>query len=309
MAFYGCDNFKTGDGGMLYKIIEDKSGETIKVGDFTALTYSVKTEEGTTLYNSYDEDSRPVFKFREPARFKGDFFTALGLLSEGDSAVFKINIDSLVKKTGETKPVTKGAYLIYTIKVNNVVARGQLNDSIYNSKIEQLKMSQAIKAQQTEKAKFNNFLSSKSLKPVITATGLNYIINQKGTGSIPIPGDSVEVNYTAYFLSGKVIETSSAAIAKKANIYNQYKTYGPVKYPVVSGNSLSATQQALLLFPKGTKVTLYIPSRLGYGATSYKNMQPYTPFICEFDIVNIIHPTAGAKINHNEEMHEKEQVN
>jgi len=306
MVFCGCNNFKTGDGGMLYKIIEDKSGETIKVGDFTALTFSIKTEEGTVLYNSYDEDSRPVFKFREPARFKGDFFTALGLLSEGDSAVFKINIDSMVTKLGQTKPLTKGKYLFYTIKVNNVVARGQLNDSVYNSKIEQLKMSEAIKARQNEKTKFNNFLSSKNLKPVITASGLNYIINQKGTGSIPVPGDSVEVNYTAYFLSGKVIETSSAAIAKKANIYNQYKTYGPVKYCAVAGSSLSGTQQALLLFPKGTRVTLYIPSRLGYGATSYKNMQPYTPFICEFEILNIIHPAVGAKVTHNEEMHEKE---
>lgn len=306
MAFWGCNKFKTGDGGMLYKIVEDKSAETIKVGDFTALAYAIKTEEGAVLYNSDDEDNRPVFKFREPARFKGDFFTALGVLSEGDSAIFKINIDSIVKKTGEPKPVTKGKYLIYTIKVNNVIARGQLSDSAYNSKIEQLKIAEATKARQNEKEKFNNYLSAKGLKPVVTASGLNYVISQKGTGPVAAPGDSVEVNYTARFLSGKVIETSLATVAKTANVYNPYKTYGPVKYAVAAGKSLSGTQEALLLFPKGTKVTLYIPSRLGYGATTYKNMQPYTPFICEFEILNIIHPTPGSKTYLDEEEYEKQ---
>lgn len=304
MTFLGCNKFKTGDGGMFYQIIDDKSGETIKVGDFTALTYAIKTEEGKVLYNSADEDDRPVFKFREPDRFKGDFFTALGVLSEGDSATFKINVDSLVTKIGEPRPETQSKYLIYTIKVNKVIARGQFNDSTYNSKIEQLKISEATRAKQNESAKFTSYLSSKNLKPAVTASGLNYVINQKGAGPVPVSGDSVEVSYTARFLSGKVIETSSATVAKTANIFNKYKTYGPVKYAVVAGKSLSGTQEALLLFPKGTKVTLYISSKLGYGATTYKNMQPYTPIICEFEILNIIHPTLGAKASDNEDEHE-----
>ena len=293
LAFTGCDRFKKGEGGMLYKkgdgamlykMVEDIDGGTIKEGDFTALTYTVKTEEGAVLYNSNDEDGRLAFKFRERPYFKGDFFTALGLLSEGDSAIFKINVDSLVAKTGKPKPPTAGKYLIYTIKVNKVIARGELTDSLYNSKIEGLKAAEMEKAKMNETAKFNNYLSSKNVKTVATASGLNYTITREGTGPKPAPGDTVELYYTAKFLSGKVIETSSALH----------------KAPVVTGSSLSGFQEALLLFPKGTKVTLIIPSKLAYGSNTYKNIQPYTALLCELEIVDIIHPVGRATISHND---------
>src|SRR5882757_795017 len=83
LAFTRCNDFKKGEGGMLYKIVEDKGGGKIREGDFTALTFTVRTEEGAVLYNSNDEDGRLAFKFRERPYFKGDLFSALGLLGEG----------------------------------------------------------------------------------------------------------------------------------------------------------------------------------------------------------------------------------
>lgn len=306
LAFIGCDKFKEGDGGMLYQIVEDKSGETIKEDDFTALTFNIKTEEGATLYNSNDEDGRLVYKFREKPYFKGDFFTALGLLSEGDSAVFKINIDSLAVKMGKPKPASKGKYLIYTIKVDKVISRGAHNDSLYNGEIEGFKLAETKKAKLNEIPKFNNYLVLNKLKPIITKSGLNYVVSKTGEGPTAIPGDTVELNYTATFLSGKVIETSDADIAKKENIFNKLQSYGPRKLPVVSGKSLSGTQEALLLFPKGAKVKLIIPSKLAYGSNGYKNIQPYTSLICELEILNIIHPKPGVKMAQPPILPEKE---
>jgi FKBP-type peptidyl-prolyl cis-trans isomerase FkpA len=304
LALIGCAKFKEGD--MPFKIMEDRSGETIKEGDFTALTFTVKTEEGTVLYNSRDEDGRLVFKFSEKPYFKGDFFTALGFLSEGDSAIFKINIDSMAAKMGKPKPATHGKYLVYTIKVNKVISRGELKDSLYNRKIEAFKSSEMEQAKLNEAAKFKRYLSSTKGKPVVTASGLNYLITKKGTGPVPVPGDTVELNYTAKFLSGKVVETNAVNTAKKANIFNKLQSYSPVKLPVIAGKSLSGTQEALLLFPKGTKVTLIIPSKLAYGSNTYKNIQPYTSLLCELDILNIIHPKPGVKAKQFPLLPEKE---
>ena len=99
----GCKNFEKGEGDMLYKIHTDKSGETIKEGDFVAFKAIEKTEGDSVLYSSYDYD-RPSLLVKEKSVFKGDLFAALGLLSEGDSATFKINIDSMVQKMGRPQP-------------------------------------------------------------------------------------------------------------------------------------------------------------------------------------------------------------
>jgi hypothetical protein len=86
-----CNNFEKGEGDMLYKIHTDKAGATIQEGDFIAFKATEKTEGDSVLYSSYDYD-RPSLMIKEKSVFKGDLFAALGLLSEGDSATFKINI-------------------------------------------------------------------------------------------------------------------------------------------------------------------------------------------------------------------------
>ncbi|HVW62504.1 MAG TPA: FKBP-type peptidyl-prolyl cis-trans isomerase [Puia sp.] len=290
LAFTRCNHFKKGEGDMFYKIVENKGGDTIEEGDFTALTYSVRTEEGAVWYDSNDEDGRLAFKFRERPYFKGDLFSALGLLSEGDSAILRINIDSVVTRSGRPRPLTRGKYLIYTIRVNKVIARGGSPDSLYNSRIEAFKTAEIERARLNETAKFDHYLSSKNIKATATASGLNYIVTKQGVGPRPSPGDNVKLDYTVTFLSGKVIETSVAETAKKAGIFNKLYPYGPHSFPVQMSSTLSGFQEALLLFPKGTKVILIIPSRLAYGPNTYKNIQPYTSLLCELEILDITHP-------------------
>jgi FKBP-type peptidyl-prolyl cis-trans isomerase FkpA len=285
----GCTNHKGSDeSGMVYHV--NKPGKTIERGDFTVLTYTERTEEGTVLYNSGDYDSRPVYKFRELSAFKGDFFSALGMLSEGDSATFKINLDSVLAKSERLKPQTLAKYLIYTIKVNKVIPRGELNDSLYKLAIETFKQKEIELAKQQEPAKIRSFIVNKNLEPRVTASGLNYILTKKGTGPAAVGGDSVEVYYTARYLSGKVFETNSETAAKKENIFNPLRHYGTAKFAVSKENPVSGFYEAAALFPAGTSVTLVIPSKLAYGAEGQNSIKPYTPIICDLEILKIIHP-------------------
>ena len=294
----GCTGLKKGDGGMLYSIIEDKNGPAIREGDFTALTLVIKTETGTVLYNSRDNDERLSFQFREKPHSKGDFFAALGLLSEGDSATVKIAIDSMVVKPEELKnSAVPGKYLIYTIKVNKVIARGKLSDSLYNSKIELFKTGEMERAKREEALKISSYLTSQGIKPVVTASGLNYVITKVGRGTRPVPGDTVTLQYTAMLLSGKVFETSSAEVARKAGIYNKLQPYGPRNRPVITRGVLSGFDEALKLFPSGTKAMLIIPSKLAYGPNLYKGVLPYTPLRCELEIMNVIHTNESIKVH------------
>jgi FKBP-type peptidyl-prolyl cis-trans isomerase FkpA len=185
-ALAACSNhqesFKKGEGGMEYIIHQDEKGDTIKVDDYIGVTYTVKGEDGKIIYNSNDYDGRVEQMFRQAPLFKGGFFAGLGMLSEGDSATFKVNLDSAVAREHIPRPATNGKYLIYTVKVNKVVARGQKKDDEYAAAIEAYKAEQLEVAKNQEQAKFNNYIASLKTKPTVTASGLNYVVTKKEKG-------------------------------------------------------------------------------------------------------------------------------
>ncbi|HYK77212.1 MAG TPA: FKBP-type peptidyl-prolyl cis-trans isomerase [Daejeonella sp.] len=288
LGLTSCQQFKKGEGDMEYKIFTDKAGETIKDGDFVAFNAIEKTEEDSVLYSSYDLD-RPSLLIKEKSVFAGDLFAALGMLSEGDSAIFKINIDSMVTKLGRPKPEhTKGKYLLYTLKIEKVIPKGQLTDSVFRTKIDGYLKEEMDKAKNGELAKFNAYLKKENLKPTVTTSGLNYVVTQEGSGAKAVAGDTVMINYTGKFLGGKVFDTSIESVAKASGTFNQMRPYEPLKMTAGMNASIPGFEEALLLFPKGTKATLILPSKLAYGEQGNQGIPPFTPLVFEVEIVNII---------------------
>ncbi len=283
-----CKNFEKGEGDMLYKIHTDKAGETIKEGDFIAFKAIEKTEGDSVLYSSYDYD-RPSLMVKEKSVFKGDLFAALSLLSEGDSATFKINIDSMVQKMGRPMPSdTTKKYLVYTIKIDKVIPKGNLNDSLFRVKIDAYLKAEMEVAKTSEVKKIKAYVASKSLKPTVSASGLNYVISTQGSGAKANPGDTVLVNYTGMFLSGKVFDTSLAEVAKKSGTFNPQRPYEPLKLPVGMNSSIPGFEEGLMLLSKGAKATLILPSNLAYGEQGNQGIPPFSPLIFEIEMVNII---------------------
>lgn len=284
---------------MLYRMHRDKSGPAIKQLDFMAVTIVEKTEGDSILYNMYDYDGRSVVLVRDKSRFKGDLNSAYGMLSEGDSATFKINADSLAIVEGKSRAASsKDKYLVYTIKVNKVIPRGSLTDSQMNTRIEAYRTTELEQAKATEAKKISNYIAANKLKPEITPSGLQYIITRKGTGSPASPGDSLWVEYTGRYLSGKVFYTTVPEIAKMVGLYRPGATYGPalVIPEAKSDMPYSALQEASLMFPKGTKATLIFSSKLGYD-NSLRGVVAYAPLTSEIEIVDIKSADHGGNNN------------
>jgi len=57
------------------------------------------------------------------------------MLNEGDSAVIKTDIDSL-NKGQKRPPGTKGKYLIFVVKVEKVIAKGNLSQEVYYGEVQ-----------------------------------------------------------------------------------------------------------------------------------------------------------------------------
>ena len=122
-----------------------------------------------------------------------------------------------------------------------------------------------------EKAKIQNYLSANStLDFVRQPSGLYYLETLKGTGFMPVAGDSAFVRYTVMFLSGTIFESN----ANSAKLYNF----------VVGGNS-SGFDEGIELMAVGGKATLLIPSSLGYGTYGSYPIAGYTPLLFDIELV------------------------
>lgn len=293
LALAGCKQFKKGPGDLQYIIHEDKEGPTVKEGDFLAIHFIQKTEEDSILTSTYDTE-RVALIPQQKASFKGDIYDGLAMLSEGDSATFKISIDSMVAK-GMPKPTnTKGKHMLFTIKLEKVIPKGKLTDPEFQAKVEQFYKAEIEKAKNKEAGNISGYISSNDLKPTVTASGLQYVIKKQGTGPKAAVGDTVKLDYTGMFLSGKAFDSSIKAIAQKANIYNPQRPYEPMKVAAGLNGTIPGFDEALLLFPKGTKATIIIPSKLAYGEQGNQGIPPYMPIVFDIEVVDIIKAKPGS---------------
>ena len=136
-----------------------------------------------------------------------------------------------------------------------------------------------------EKAQIDEYLAT--IYPqsfVLQKSGLYYLETLAGTGSSPVIGDSVYINYKGSFLSGTVFDPGPGT----------GKVYG-----MLVGISITGFDEGLMLIKEGGKATLLIPSKLGYGGTGsdyiydpsygyYQAIPGYTPLLFDIELVRVV---------------------
>ncbi|WP_026904119.1 FKBP-type peptidyl-prolyl cis-trans isomerase [Pedobacter glucosidilyticus] len=291
LGFAACNGgFKKGASGLLYKVHEDVEGDSIKEGDFISLNIIAKTDGDSVLYNSYEMD-RASQTFVPKPMYDGDLFTAIMQLTKGDSATIKVDIDSAEKK-GQPRPQgIKGKYIIYTVKIEDVIKKDTTKEQEFQSKIEAFFKAEGDRAKKAEAPKLEKYIKDNSLKAQKYPSGLQVATLTEGTGVQPKPGDSVMVNYTGKLVSGKVFDTSLPEVAKKNNIYNPAREpYTTLNLVIGQGNVIPGFDEGVLKMKKGGKSVLLIPSALAYGEQGMQGgmIGPFTPLVFEIELVNVV---------------------
>lgn len=138
LGLSACNKFEKGEGDMTYKIYKSDGKPKIQDGDYVKLngvqTVETNTNPDSVMVNTYDNE-RPAFFAISKSMFKGDLASGLKLLGEGDSAVFKLNLDSMEKYSGQPKPKgLKSNIASFTIKIEKVLHKGKDPDSIFEAK-------------------------------------------------------------------------------------------------------------------------------------------------------------------------------
>ncbi|WP_316793476.1 FKBP-type peptidyl-prolyl cis-trans isomerase [Pedobacter frigoris] len=305
LGLAACNNYKKGPGGLMYQIHNDGGKEKIKEGDIVKLNFIQKNERDSVMFNTYDMEQPQIFPVGKKV-YAGDMNDVLYLFGEGDSATFKLNLDTMAKHSGQPKPPqnAKDTYIVFTVKVEKVLKKtaGEA-DSTFQKKAQEVfqkdYQADVAKKKGAEAGKIKNFIEDKKLKTQTTATGLQYVITNPGTGPKPVLGDTIMLNYTGKLLtkkadgSEKIFDTSIEKVAKDAKIHNPMAQYAP--RPFTIGNAIPGFDEGYQLIGKGGKITLIIPSSLGYGegGQPQAGITPFSPLCFEVEIVDIKKPKAA----------------
>ena len=262
LTFSSCNaqdaGFKKTASGLEYKIIKDEPGiQKPAIGDY--MEFHIKSYVRFPKGDSVLFDSRkmngnnPVpFQLTPPA-FKGDLVEGFQMLTKGDSAVFRVSVDSVIKAGNQPLPWMqkgKGQKLEYTVQVVTVKTQSQLQAEQKEAASRQVGVDEQL---------IKDYLAKNNIKAMRTPSGLYYKVDKMGSGYKPMPGDSVSMNYTGMTLEGTKFDS---------NIDPQFNHVQPFWFNLGVGQVIKGWDEGIGLMPKGSKGTLYIPSTMAYGAQS-----------------------------------------
>jgi len=123
-------------------------------------------------------------------------------------------------------------------------------------------------------AEEKEFFADNIIKPGVIAldSGVQYKFVKKGTGKLPKIKDTVTVNYRGTLLDGTEFDSS----------YKRGKTDNFKLSDMIEGFGQAMTQ-----VPDGSKVIIYIPTRLAYAEKGADGVPPYAAIIFEVELHGI----------------------
>ena len=272
--------------GVVYRFIKhDKKGTAYsedKVFAHVAMVWSGKNAKGdadSVYYDSHVKGGDSIGAILIPLRksFHGCLEEGIMMMAVGDSAVFKINGDSLYLKAFHARPagiphfINGSTLFTFRIKLLGLETRDEMmasKQAEMKSRMEKLEASR-----KQEPLDITAYLQKNNLNVTPDADSIFYLQTTKGNGQAVTEGDSIEVKYRGTLLDGKVFDPGSRNLK------------------MVYAKNMSLVQGWVSILGKmnqGDKVRVLIPSSRGYGAGgSGPDIKGFTPLIFEMEMIRV----------------------
>ena len=180
--------------------------------------------------------------------------------------------------TDSTKTISKENFLagfMAALQKKGMNVTMEEANAYVQSKAEAIK-TKATEAQFAEnKAAGEKFLAENAKKEGVktTSSGLQYKIIKEGNGAVPTDSSKVKVNYKGTLIDGTQFDSS-------------YDRKEPTTFR--ANQVIKGWTEALTMMPVGSKLELYIPQELAYGARESGNqIKPFSTLIFEVELVSI----------------------
>ena len=126
------------------------------------------------------------------------------------------------------------------------------------------------KIAERDRQKLLDYIEENELDAVEHSSGLFYVVESVGTGSVePDLNSLIKIRYTGYLLDGTVFDSSNGANLRL-------------------GGTIRGWQIGIPFFREGGKGILLIPSALGYGTWAQPGIPRNSCLVFEFELLGII---------------------
>lgn len=272
-----CNKFQKTDSGLEYQIAKDSAGEVHpEKGGFIVFNFQIKNENDSIIDNQFS-DSRPVGIYTPEILSKPSIEEGFALLTEGDSAIFLLNADSLYTKSLRS-PLPEGIKSGSTVKMivlmRKVYSKKHVDSvMVLQEKEQQRMMVEMASAYQKDSVAIQDYLKKHKLKGQATMGGA-YVVKlkeNKATDIFIAPGDTVETTYV-----GKLLI--------EGTVFDKSRDGEHFKF-VVGENIIPGWSQGFQKLKHGEKALLLIPSRLAYGPEGARGLiPPNAPLLFEVEV-------------------------
>lgn len=251
--------WKHTDTGYKYQLFSASEGETPTPGNYVFVDATLVVEDSVFFDSRAGGQPMPIGIPPESAP-RGDMspvLDMLALMSEGDSAILVIPVDSFQAPPPSVAPYNE---VMYTLRVGDIMTQEEYAGWMKEQRAAQAEKTKAAKAREQEISTFVEDIHARyqsgALEAEIqrTGSGLGYIIHEGGTqGTKPEQGQMVEAHYY-----GILAETGE----KFDSSFSRGSTFS---FPLGRGQVIQGWDEGFALLNEGARATLFVPADLGYG--------------------------------------------
>lgn len=252
--------------GLYYKFYEENDGENPQIMEILDVVISSSINDTAVII----PENRMILPMME-SMFAGDIYEGFKMMHKGDTASFMVRADStFMTLFGSPMPdvFSVDDLMRFEIRLNDFYPESELQAK----QIEYMKKNYANETLAAEN-ELNEYFKNNNIKPMTTASGLNYVITKEGNGEKPAVGTLIKVHYTGKLLDGSVFDSSVNR--------NQ-----PFQFVLGIGQVISGWDEGLQLLSKGGKAVLYIPYYLAYGDRGAGAIPPFSTLIFEVELID-----------------------
>jgi FKBP-type peptidyl-prolyl cis-trans isomerase FkpA len=271
------NGFETLPSGLQYKFVKHGKGKRkAQINDHVEINIVDHLQSGkkdSVMFSSVKmNNGQPVPLVIAEPKFKGDLMEGFKLMVAGDSVIFKLPVDSIVKMGGVPPGMKAGDFIVYNVGLVKLLSDAEAKKEKEERDAKQMSVDDKL---------LQSYFAKNNIKAQKTASGLYYSISQEGTGDKITAGKSVSVNYTGKLLDGSTFDS---------NVDSAFKHVQPFNLEVGRGMVIKGWDEGLQLLKNGCKATFYIPSPLAYGSQEQAKIPSNSVLIFDVQITDVKEP-------------------